>query len=154
MSDEADQPTVEPVLWRRSNDIYDKFTQDSESEVLGLIAYGLYKREKRQWMDTFCQEKNRRPNEDDLRDFYRTWTPAHIEFVKNSASSVLAEFAQDVIDKEEPEILRAALAGGFWRSVFSSLSANGIYTLILILLSVILVLSGVDLTNLFQKIKG
>lgn len=136
--------------WRRQNDMYDAFTNNSESEVLALIAYGLYKREKREWMDRFCEERGRRPTEDDLNDFYINWNPAHIELVKNGANSILAAFAEEAISQEEPEILRKALSGNFAKSIISSIFANVIYTLILIFFALILVFSGVDVANIFH----
>jgi len=63
----------------------------------------------------------------------------------------LAEYAQSVIENEEPRILKKALRGSFWRAVWPSMVGALLYTLILIAFAIVLALSGIDLLGILKS---
>lgn len=71
-----------------------------------------------------------------------------MEGVKSEAASILAAFADYVVKEAEPEILRNAVKGNFWRSVGSSMAANALYTVILILLALLLAYTKPDFLSI------
>jgi hypothetical protein len=67
-----------------------------------------------------------------------------LEGLKTEAAGILAEFADYVVRAQEPQMLRDALKGNFWRSVGSSMSANFFYTIFLILAALLLAYTKPD----------
>lgn len=140
-------PSAEPDY----NRVFERFVgegDDGMSDIIGIVAYGIYKNAKREWATHFRQTYGRAPNSDDLRAYHATWTPAQIQSARNSAAQVMAEYADSVISAEEPRILRDAVKGSFWPSVWTSIFSNALYTIGLIVLAVILARAGVDLIGL------
>jgi hypothetical protein len=57
-----------------------------------------------------------------------------------------------LFENQRAEILREALHGSFWRSVWPSMLASAIYTLALIALVVIASRAGVDLLGIIESL--
>jgi hypothetical protein len=98
------------------NAIFEKFVdaaQDDQSEIVGIIAYGIYKTAKREWVIDFKEREERSPTEAELKAYVSSWTESRIDGAKQNAAQVIAEFAQTVVDEQEPRILRSALQGRF-----------------------------------------
>lgn len=135
------------------NKVFEKFVGDSPdgmSDIIGIVAYGIYKNAKREWATDFRSTYNKAPSQDDLNAYHATWTPAQIQSARNSAAQVMAEYADSVISNEEPRILRDALRGTFWPSVGTSIFANVVYTLALIAIAIVLARAGIDLIGLLS----
>lgn len=66
-------------------------------------------------------------------------------------SQLLATYAKQVIETEEPKILSRALQGSFGRDVWRGIVAAALYTLILIVVAIILAYVGVDLIGIFRS---
>ena len=77
-----------------------------------------------------------------------------MEGVKQEAGAVLAAYANAVIAAQEPEILRLALRGSFWRAVWPSMTAGFLYTLILIGAAIVLARAGVDFIGIVRTGAG
>lgn len=137
------------------NPIFARFVDDDESdnEVLGLVAYGIYKKHKREWAVEFSKRNGNQPTAEDLARYHETWTPGLIENTRQNAGQALAEYAEVAIFQATPDILREALKGSFWRDILVSLLAAFIYTVLLILLVVILAVSGIDLLDILNSLK-
>lgn len=138
------------------NDIFERFVGpiDSEdiNELEGFIAYGFYKRAKREWAARIRERESRGPTSSELEQYVQTWTDSQMESARSRAERVLAEFAYTIAQNEEPKILRRALKGRFWQGVFQSVIGAILYTLILIVIAIILQYSGVDLFNILQNV--
>jgi hypothetical protein len=136
----------------RYNPIYEKLVseEDDDPDLVGLVAYALYKRAKRNWARDFRERRQRKPNDTDLDAYVDTWTADRLEGVKREAASALAEYANTVMASAEPDILRRALRGAFWRAVWPSMAASVLYTVILIIFAVILARAGVDLIGIVR----
>jgi len=137
------------------NPIFEKLVDgDDDGQVLGIVAYGLYKIAKREWASEIARLQNRPPTQAELDAYIATWTPSQLENVKRNAAQVLSEYADSVISAEEPRILRDALRGSFWRGVWPSFTATLLYTLALIALAIVLARSGIDLIGILQRAAG
>jgi len=64
------------------------------------------------------------------------------------AAGVLAQFAEGAVSDAKPAIVEDALKGSAWRTIWQSITANAIYTLMLIGVVVILKRAGIDLLSL------
>ena len=91
---------------------------DQESELIGIIAYGLYKQAKREWSSEIRSQKQRGPNNDELKAYVASWTDSRIDGLRTEAAEILASFSGYVIENERPNILKDALRGRFWRGVW------------------------------------
>jgi hypothetical protein len=69
-----------------------------EDDLVGLLAYAYYKRDKRDLVLT------RELSEELLKDHYKTLTPGLIEQYRESALRRLESYAQTVVATVEPEI--------------------------------------------------
>lgn len=135
------------------NRVFEKFVGDTEngmSDIIGIVAYGIYKNAKREWASSFRETYDRAPIAEDLKAYHATWTPAQIQSARNSAVQVMAAYADEVIAAEEPRILRDAVRGKFWPTVGTSVFANAVYTIGLILFALILARAGIDLLGVLS----
>ena len=119
------EPTPEAAPEHEYNRIFETLVgpEGATPHIQGLVAYGLYKVSKREWISDFTTRNRRRPSSDELDAYTRTWTPSQISTVQDRAAQVLAEYALTVLQDEEPRILARALRGSFWRAVPSSMLA-------------------------------
>lgn len=119
-----------------------------------MVAYSLYKIRKREWATDFYSRNSRKPNDEELRSYIRTWTPSLIEGTKREAANIVAVFANSVVQENAPAIRENALRGTFWSGIWKNVFASGLYTLILIGLVVIGQISGVDLMSIWTAVSG
>jgi hypothetical protein len=135
------------------NPLFAQFTEVSDSEWLqGLVAYGLYKRAKREWTADLFKRDGRSPTETELAAYERTWTRSQIDGKRAEAEIALSEYADNVVRAATPAIEKRVLKGGIWRAVGYGIAANLAYTLLLIGFVVVLRLFGVDIIGLAEKI--
>lgn len=118
----------------------------------GMVAYCLYKIAKREWATEFFRRNGRKPNDAELEDYIRTWTPTRIAGAAKEADAVILEFAGSVIETNAPQIREQALRGTFWSSVWNSIVAAFLYTLMLIGTVIVLRIAGIDLLSITQKV--
>lgn len=128
--------------------LFERFTNDPEHRVRGLIAYGLYKAAKREWVDDFTERAGTPPAAIDVATYTSTWTPLMVAGKISEANQVLQEFADTIIAAERPAIIEAALRGSTARTVLLNVVSAFLYTLILIGVVVVLRYAGVDLLAL------
>lgn len=83
---------------------FDKLVQGSEGEadIVGLLAYALYKRDKREVAATQAIDASH------LRDHHKTLTSGLLTQYRESALRLLEAYSQAVVDRAEPEIRAAA----------------------------------------------
>ncbi|WP_333824043.1 hypothetical protein [Pinisolibacter sp.] len=125
--------------------------REAESNIDGLLAYGLYKLSKREWVTEFRVRKGRRPNSEEIEEYTRTWTATRLNGVRSGAKQALAVYAETVIEAATPGILKEALRGKFWNDVLKNMAANLFYTIILIFVAMVLAKAGVDLIGIFKS---
>lgn len=140
------------------NKIFEKFVGDidngNQANLRGLLAYGLYKVAKREWVSAYRKKEGTPPSLEDLQRYAETWTQSQIESAFDRADQILAEYADVVVGSAEPLILKRALQGSFWRGVLQSITASFLYTLLLVGIATILAVAGVDIVSIFQNTKN
>lgn len=144
---EAPKPPLDPVFPRLVNE-----AEGTEQKLIGFIAYGLYHDAQREWISDFRSREGRCPQDEELREYKRSWTASRLEGLKNAALQSIAAYTDSVLSQAETQILRNALNAGFWRAVWCGLVGALLYTLIVIGLIVILARSGIDLKGLFERL--
>jgi len=146
------QPTSPPPTTNTEyNPIFEKLViEPTDGQVLGVIAYGAYKKAKWEWAQEVFKKNGRQRTDAELKAYIATWTPSQLENVRNNAAQVLSSYADTVIDAARAGIVTEALRGTFWKSVWTSVFAAAVYTVILIILAFILSKAGVDFLGIFQ----
>lgn len=141
------RPSFNPIFGQ-----YVSVEKPEAEQLEGLIAYGLYKIAKREWALGLFDDHQRSPSPDDLSAYARTWTPSQIDGKREQARTILAQYANEVVEAAAPGIEKEALKGSFWRTIGYGVLTNLAYTALLILLVFALKLSGVDVLGLAEKI--
>jgi hypothetical protein len=144
---EAPKPPFDPVFARLVNE-----AEGTEQKLIGFIAYGLYHDAQREWISDFRSREGRCPQDEELREYKRSWTASRLEGLKNAAVQSITAYTDCVLSQVETQILRNALNGGIWRAVWCGLVGALLYTLMVIGLIVILARSGIDLKGLFESL--
>lgn len=105
---------------RDYNYIYSKLVED-ENDIVGHIAYSLYKSEKVSYISKFKEEHKREPNEDELKPFHDvTCMPSQLDGYRLKATTLLQLFLgytaeerikelEDGIKNDHVEILRGVV---------------------------------------------
>lgn len=107
------------------NFIYEKIVNEPD-DTAGLIAYGIYKRRKIEYIHKFREEHGRGPGEEELKHFHE-FSCSHVDEYRLQAEMLMqASFAsayEDVMDQTNDEYekeLKERLKGTFWKNVWSS----------------------------------
>lgn len=137
------------------NPIFDRLAPapNAKENIRGLIAYGLYKVAKREWAQGIWEREARKPTQAELDAYARTWTDSLLEGLHERADSSLAGFGNVAVAEAMPSIREDALRGTTGKAITTSVIANAVYTLILILVAVILYLASIDLVGFVQKFR-
>lgn len=91
------------------SDIFDRLAAGDETDLVGLVAYGLYQRRKRCWINDFKAKNGRYPTAAE-RDFYAFgYRDDAIVALRREAEGVMATFAEQAIEEQLPELRRDAL---------------------------------------------
>lgn len=130
------------------NDVFERLVDDADEgdeQLVGLVAYGLYKVGKREWLVTFRRENGRAPTEAECRLHARTQTDTTLQGYKAHASKVVEAYASAVLDGATPSIVADARIGSYWRSFWPSYTSSLAFSITLILLALILSYFGLPL---------
>lgn len=143
------------------NFIYEKLVSSS-SDIVGMIAYSLYKREKVEYIREFKQRNGRNPEAFDLHSFHlSTNTESRLSGYGVQAKEIAREFLEISLETKVGEIESKLLADyestqigsdlrqlqKFWPSVFQGFVSSWLFTLsigLIILLSALIRLGPKD----------
>ena len=156
---------------RRYNEIYEKLVQSDDDDLIGLIAYSLYKQSKREWLIQHEHQHARRPTADEERIFVSAFTANEVKRLREQATSMLSAYAAYVIEQERPTLVDQARqdhlialvderllemrAQGRWgRQIIAGMLGAFGYSVLLLILLLIVRLVGVDLVGLVQRASG
>lgn len=82
------------------NFIYRKLVTD-KNDVLGIIAYSIYKRQKIEFIKNFETQNNRPPDDNDLRHFINiSNSDSQLELYKNQALELTQNFLNETIAED------------------------------------------------------
>jgi hypothetical protein len=73
----VDEASKKPVACSDYNPIFERLfgdVEDGSANVEGLVAYGLYKISKREWVTGLRKKEARGPSAEELRAYMATWT--------------------------------------------------------------------------------
>lgn len=129
---------------RQYNFIYRELVED-DNDIVGHIAYSLYKSDKIKFIEKFKAKHGQEPAEDDLRQFHEVCCiQSNIDRYKMQAISILQQFMSDTLasttkqieedykkaqDKHLADIV-APLVPKFWWSVWQSIIGAFVFALI------------------------
>ncbi|WP_395055727.1 hypothetical protein [Polaromonas sp.] len=116
-------------------------------DLVGLIAYSLYKRQKLDFVDAHQSEHGCKPTADELRVFYQLVNmPDQIEALRTRSATLLEQVSEVVLEEALQEMqkdFQARLLSelktpkNFWRAVGENVLANlvaaGLVTLALVM---------------------
>ncbi|MGD9739851.1 MAG: hypothetical protein AB7O56_14990 [Bauldia sp.] len=146
------------------NRVYDHIVE-APDDVIGFIAYALYKQDKRDWMVTWNERHSAEPTEDQVEAFVNAqMTVAQRDRYRSAARQILDAYALVAVDSERVLITRDAVAGRveaaaekveeavaksrrFWRQFFLVLIGGIIAAGLVIGVVAILVAAGIDVAG-------
>lgn len=125
----------------RYNHIYKSLVAD-ETDILGKLAYSLYKRQKIEYIQAFKNEHGADPDDADLTAFHKiSNNPSQLDVYRNQAARLAEAFLENSLADEAKELeeLYAAKAynearsfrQGFWVGVSQSVIGSACFILLL-----------------------
>ena len=113
--------------------------------MVAPLAYGFYKDAKREWVAKETVRLGRAPESAETSAFTRSQTEAILRGYVALAEDMVDRYARGVIADATPDILRSALKGSFWASVWESFVASVLFTLLLAALVFVAAMMGIGL---------
>jgi hypothetical protein len=89
------------------SDIFDRLS--AETDLVGLVAYGLYQRRKRCWLKDFQTKHKRYPTPEERDSYSFGYRDDAVEALRREAEGGMAVFAEGAIEEQLPELRRGAL---------------------------------------------
>ncbi len=115
---------------------------DPNEELIGLVAYGLYKIAKREWVMDYMSNHQRKPDDPAHQEYARSQTQSVLDGYTSRATEIVATYANSVVESERAGIERDALRGTFFKAVLSSFVGSFAFAAALALLFFIISISG------------
>ena len=76
----------------------------SSDDLVGLIAYGIYKQSKRDWIIQYKEKHKRRPNSDAMNDYHDHFTDTDLDRFRNEAEGMMVAFSDVIVADKRPYI--------------------------------------------------
>lgn len=139
----------------------DSFVSD-DTDIVGLIAYALYKQRKRDWIIDFKRENGGiQPEKESIAEFERAMLLENSVFdLKSKAESALIAYAESLLEERRPRIREEALTSefvsdkdviiqsqSFWRQVLQAFIVSVVTTALLVLLAISIGIFGIDIID-------
>ena len=143
-----------------ANRVYDNLVE-GDDDVIGLITYSLYKKDKRDWIVAWRGQHDAEPTADQIEAFVAgQMTFAQRDRYRTAARQVLDAYASVAVEMEKPLIVREGIAGRvedvakrvessgrWWRQFPAALLGGMLATAILVGAIAILVALDVDVAG-------
>lgn len=143
--------------------IYSQLVKDGD-DLVGLIAYGLYKREKLEFIAKIRAERADAPSNGDVQAFHTAaTTEGRLGNYRDQAERLLARFSEEMLEVqagtlqaeyEQELISELKSAQPFWQGVWQNLAANVLALAISALVLVILWASKIGFLQVIELIFG
>lgn len=123
------------------NLIYSKLVED-DADIIGMVAYGIYKRHKIEFIDSIRKEYDREPNDEEWQAFaISSNTESQLKKYVSQADTMLASFVMDsageqIKDAEKRMLeqyqanIKAVLPSN-WKSVMLSVLGSLIFSAVI-----------------------
>lgn len=145
------------------NFIYEKLVA-SENDLIGLLAYGLYKRHKIDFIRTFNDEHGRDPTEAEFQPFYTSSTVSNqLDRYKEQAGRLLDDFSEVLLTEKAEDIAESIYAGSeaiheikklnrsFWNSVGENVVVTIITTVATLALSFLVIAWSIGIEDIGKQ---
>jgi hypothetical protein len=140
---------------------FEHFKDSNGNDPLkAYVAFGMYIEAECKWATSQATWPNNARYKEWFDCSFPHTTDTHVE----KATDVLQAFANNIVDQEREEFLEAALKEykdeaakaekGFWRRVSEGVTAAFIWSILLIVFSIIIQRIGIDLIEVYQKAAG
>jgi hypothetical protein len=150
---------------RSYNRVYEALVR-SDDDLVGLVAYSLYKQHKRDWLIKFRQVRGVDPDPDQLDAFLLgERLPEQVARYHQAAAEALVDYSQASLAAEEPRIREEAIgeriaaaahrieaSGRWYRQIPAGIISALIYTVLLIAVLLVLRYAGVDLDSILDRV--
>jgi hypothetical protein len=140
------------------NTVYEKLVQ-RDDDLIGLIAYALYKQHKRDWLIAYRQREDREPSVAELSAYLTSQElDRTVLMYRERAEAVLNQFAEQIIDRATPDIQRSAISSEisrsltWWRQLPAGIFAAIVYSVLLILIALVLRYAGIDFLGILSAV--
>ncbi|WP_349358818.1 hypothetical protein [Stappia sp.] len=169
MSQSGDSSAATPEAYNKVFEFYAEDT-DNDIDLVGFVAYALYKRQKRDWILKHLEDKHRRPTDEEISAVITSYlTDDMRRTLRDRASDLLSQYAEEYVSALEPSIRENAVNSeslvrvreikeeiarqtGFWQQVKTGLAASVIWTGILIVVLAGAALFGTDLSEAWRTL--
>lgn len=146
---------------------------DGALDLVGLIAYGLYKRQKRDWIIAYkASHGGRDPSDAEIAAVTSSYLTPDLRYtLRDRAAEILSRYGHTYVEAEEPRIREEAIANetlrqaraversisansGFLRQVGTGLIATALWTILVTAILIGAWLFGSDLVDGWQSFTG
>lgn len=108
---------------RKYNFIYSKLVA-TENDLVGLIAYGIYKKHKIEFIDTIKETEQRDPTDEECQSFFAaSTTDSQLYHYRHQAETILSETVGNIA-KEEILSYEADMLKNYRKEIKSCLPSN------------------------------
>lgn len=85
------------------SDIWDRLLKDAD-ELTAFVAYGLYQKQKREWIDHYTQSHECLPSEDEVKEYSNGYRNSKISALLDAAEAALFRYNSDFTESRIPEM--------------------------------------------------
>lgn len=152
---------------RKYNHIYQLLVQ-GDDDLIGQVAYALYKKEKHAWVERFWDEHDQEPTDDDVASFhcficseenidrFRLQAKSIVQETINSVTAETLHRAQEELNRNHQAQLKAIiepLIPGFWDGVKQGVVASLLFSILIVVFIFIIRLGSIDFGALFDWLR-
>ena len=132
---------------KQYNYIYSKLVKD-QNDVVGMLAYSIYKQHKIEFIEDFKKKKNAAPTDSDIENFIMSSvTQSPLEKYRESANAVLSEIVAKSVQTElmsvdyevqkavEPVVKKHSCSSG--KTICLNIVASFIFSIILVIIFIL-----------------
>lgn len=150
-----------------------EFYVDGEDDLIGLLAYALYERQKRDWVVSHRRRNSgRTPSDAELAAVTSNYLSDDLRAtLRDRAAQILSGYAETYVEALEPQIKVSTLnsealrqareleasakrRGGFWRQVAVGFIVSLLLIIVFVVAGVAAMLFGADAVDAFTSFLG
>lgn len=130
-----------------------KWENETDCDILGMIAFGFYKRQKIEFLENYLVNKDRYPTEDEIRVFYNSINHTFIQTLRRNAERVLLSYGEAIIDIERRKLEKETIRKvSTFKSIVTGALGSVLYTFILILALLFAKFGNIDIIGYIQSL--
>jgi hypothetical protein len=78
------------------SDIWERLIGSASDDLIGIVAYGLYQKEKREWIDYIASTKGCKPSRDEVQQFSYSYRDSALTKLLSQAEGRLSAFGDEI----------------------------------------------------------